>query len=289
MTCCFVSDLCQQKNWSLFPVYPRIWWNLVLILSIQQDFSEFIYSRWHYFLSGVPQGSENETIVYVVGDSWAQRWKHIYTAVTRGQKRVYVVSKEEAIASAIKRHEIPRNTRLGGLVKEQLVQPWMLVGTPQAQPNTPSGTPTGYTPQQSTPLRIQTPGRPSSSSFRSTPFQPKRLWKADGDEEEAAESSVVDNVCSLSALNSSSDLLAEQLVACEVMEGDKEQDSAATSAGHKRRRMLSAEHEEVPCKQPQASCCWCVSHSTEANLLSGLFSYLIISSSVQFKWWMTAL
>uniref|UniRef100_A0A3Q1H634 Uncharacterized protein n=1 Tax=Anabas testudineus TaxID=64144 RepID=A0A3Q1H634_ANATE len=73
------------------------------------------------------QGSENETIVYVVGDSWAQRWKHIYTAITRGQKRVYV------------KKEVPRQTRLSALVKDQIVQPEMLVGTPQAQPNTPKG------------------------------------------------------------------------------------------------------------------------------------------------------
>uniref|UniRef100_A0AAZ3SIM6 DNA helicase B winged helix domain-containing protein n=1 Tax=Oncorhynchus tshawytscha TaxID=74940 RepID=A0AAZ3SIM6_ONCTS len=69
------------------------------------------------------QGSETETIVYVLGNGSVQTWKHVYTAVTRGQKRVYVIAKQEGMASAIKRRIIPRNTRLGTLVKELLVQP----------------------------------------------------------------------------------------------------------------------------------------------------------------------
>uniref|UniRef100_A0A3Q3JID7 Uncharacterized protein n=1 Tax=Monopterus albus TaxID=43700 RepID=A0A3Q3JID7_MONAL len=86
------------------------------------------------------QGSENETIVYVVGNNtWPQTWKHIYTAVTRGQKRVYVVTSDKAIESVIQRREIPRNTRLGGLVKEQLVHPWMLTGMQSNTQTTSAG------------------------------------------------------------------------------------------------------------------------------------------------------
>lgn len=154
----------------------------------------------------ISQGSENETIVYVVGDSLAQKWKHIYTAVTRGQKRVYVVSKKQAIRSAIETDEIKRQTRLSSLVKSRLVRPSMLVGTPEAQPNTPRRTPTGRL-QQATPPCTLTTGR-------STLPQRKRLhFDNDG-----AKEAVGDNVCGLATQ-------------------DKEQRSTAMSAGHKRQRM----------------------------------------------------
>ncbi|XP_029016931.1 DNA helicase B isoform X2 [Betta splendens] len=187
------------------------------------------------------QGSENETIVYIVGDSRNQGWKHIYTAITRGQKRVYVVSKEEVVESTIKRPEILRKTRLGGLVKEYVVQGQELVGTPQAQLSTPKGTPTGCGVQQSTPLRTQTPGRPVGSRDMSAPVQRKCLWKAE--DEEAAESPTEDNVSSPAM---KSDQLAAPLAA-QAMEGNEA--ITATSPGHKRQMPLSAEHKEVPCKQ----------------------------------------
>ncbi|XP_076861161.1 DNA helicase B isoform X2 [Brachyhypopomus gauderio] len=64
------------------------------------------------------QGSEAETVVYVVGDSKYETWKHVYTAVTRGRARVYVIAREDSLEKAIKTQVIRRNTRLAGLVTE---------------------------------------------------------------------------------------------------------------------------------------------------------------------------
>ncbi|KAK6292340.1 hypothetical protein J4Q44_G00369240 [Coregonus suidteri] len=120
------------------------------------------------------QGSETETVVYVLGNGSVQTWKHVYTAVTRGQKRVYVIAKQEGMASAIKRRIIPRNTRLGTLVKELLVQPGAggAVGQDQPDQNQPlPGTPRraapGFGPTRSTPLASQTP----SWSLWSSPYR----------------------------------------------------------------------------------------------------------------------
>uniref|UniRef100_A0A8C2HX02 Helicase (DNA) B n=1 Tax=Cyprinus carpio TaxID=7962 RepID=A0A8C2HX02_CYPCA len=68
------------------------------------------------------QGSEAETIVYVLGNTFVQNWQHVYTAVTRGQKRVYVVGRERDLAGAIEKRITPRNTRLRGHVKEIVAQ-----------------------------------------------------------------------------------------------------------------------------------------------------------------------
>ncbi|XP_066524744.1 DNA helicase B [Hoplias malabaricus] len=66
------------------------------------------------------QGSETKTIVYVVGDGKFQNWKHVYTAVTRGQQRVYVIAKQNGLQNAIQRRVINRNTRLAGLVTDMV-------------------------------------------------------------------------------------------------------------------------------------------------------------------------
>ncbi|XP_026857969.2 DNA helicase B [Electrophorus electricus] len=68
------------------------------------------------------QGSEADTVVYVVGDSKRQTWKHVYTAVTRGQKRVYVIAKQRSLEDAIKGKVIKRCTRLAGLVTEMVAR-----------------------------------------------------------------------------------------------------------------------------------------------------------------------
>lgn len=62
------------------------------------------------------QGSEEKTIVYVLDSGIPQTWKHVYTAVTRGQSRVYVLAKKDGLENAIRRHVIKRNTRLEGHV-----------------------------------------------------------------------------------------------------------------------------------------------------------------------------
>ncbi|XP_078138324.1 DNA helicase B-like [Centroberyx gerrardi] len=137
------------------------------------------------------QGSESDTIVYVLEDGRAQTWKHVYTAVTRGKKRVYVVADDKGIASAIMRREIPRKTRLGALVKEVLVKPCTAgqeqdsqPSGSQTQPNTPHKTASCFRPQQSTPLSSQSPSRSQTSRTHPTPLLPKSLWKAEGVKEE---------------------------------------------------------------------------------------------------------
>uniref|UniRef100_A0A8B9GWC2 Helicase (DNA) B n=1 Tax=Astyanax mexicanus TaxID=7994 RepID=A0A8B9GWC2_ASTMX len=73
------------------------------------------------------QGSEEKTVVYVVGNGICQTWKHVYTAVTRGQQRVYVVAKIGGLERAIRGHVIKRSTRLAGLLTDmigKLKQTW---------------------------------------------------------------------------------------------------------------------------------------------------------------------
>ncbi|KAL2087333.1 hypothetical protein ACEWY4_016161 [Coilia grayii] len=113
------------------------------------------------------QGSEAETIVYVVGSGAAQDWRHVYTAVTRGQKRVYVVSRDADIEMAIKRPVRRRNTRLAQLVRE-LVTPQGPGGGEEdvatqpsfSQPHqgTPSRQAPGFWPPQASQTPSQTPG-----------------------------------------------------------------------------------------------------------------------------------
>ncbi|XP_072915677.1 LOW QUALITY PROTEIN: DNA helicase B [Hemitrygon akajei] len=69
------------------------------------------------------QGSEADTIVYVVGTAGRQNWQHIYTAVTRGRQRVYVVTSENHFTTAVTARSPQRNTRLRELLQEKLVKP----------------------------------------------------------------------------------------------------------------------------------------------------------------------
>ncbi|XP_055986753.1 DNA helicase B [Sorex fumeus] len=66
------------------------------------------------------QGSEEQTVVYVVGRAGRQHWQHVYTAVTRGRRRVYVIAEESQLRSAIARNSIPRKTRLKHFLQSQL-------------------------------------------------------------------------------------------------------------------------------------------------------------------------
>lgn len=56
--------------------------------------------------------------MYVLDSGIPQTWQHVYTAVTRGQSRVYVITQKNGLENAIRRHVIKRNTRLEGLVSE---------------------------------------------------------------------------------------------------------------------------------------------------------------------------
>ncbi|XP_074125813.1 DNA helicase B [Sminthopsis crassicaudata] len=58
------------------------------------------------------QGSEEDTVVYVIGKAGRQHWQHVYTAITRGRSRVYVIAEESQLQKAVKQNSFPRKTRL---------------------------------------------------------------------------------------------------------------------------------------------------------------------------------
>lgn len=66
------------------------------------------------------QGSEEQTVVYVVGKAGRQHWQHVYTAVTRGRCRVYVIAEESQLRSSILNSSMPRNTRLKHFLQNKL-------------------------------------------------------------------------------------------------------------------------------------------------------------------------
>ncbi|NWX30993.1 HELB helicase, partial [Notiomystis cincta] len=68
------------------------------------------------------QGSEERTVVYVVGNAGRQHWQHVYTAVTRGRCRVYVVAEGVHLRRAIKSKEITRKTRLQRFLREAVAE-----------------------------------------------------------------------------------------------------------------------------------------------------------------------
>ncbi|KAM5170861.1 DNA helicase B [Mantella aurantiaca] len=68
------------------------------------------------------QGSEEDTIVYVLGTAGRQNWKHVYTAVTRGRKRVYIIAKSNELDRAIASKSRERKTRLQQRLKDKLSQ-----------------------------------------------------------------------------------------------------------------------------------------------------------------------
>ena len=113
--------------------------------------------------------------MYVVGTSGYQNWMHVYTAITRGQKRVYVVSTDAELKGALSRKENPRLTRLAGLVKEQVVQ--LVQASPNLQRNH-NGSPK-FTSQKSTPQR-SSPQVPPWQTPGSKAIVPKRLLGAGG-------------------------------------------------------------------------------------------------------------
>lgn len=83
------------------------------------------------------QGSEEKTVVYVVGKAGRQHWQHVYTAVTRGRCRVYVIAEESQLRSAILRKSVPRKTRLKHFLQNKLS---MSCASPEAFPS-PSKSP----------------------------------------------------------------------------------------------------------------------------------------------------
>ncbi|NWR52527.1 HELB helicase, partial [Regulus satrapa] len=68
------------------------------------------------------QGSEERTVVYVVGNAGRQHWQHVYTAVTRGRCRVYIVAEEPHLRTAVKNKEMARKTRLQRFLREAIAE-----------------------------------------------------------------------------------------------------------------------------------------------------------------------
>ncbi|XP_057597773.1 DNA helicase B [Hippopotamus amphibius kiboko] len=66
------------------------------------------------------QGSEEKTVVYVVGKAGRQHWQHVYTAVTRGRCRVYVIAEESQLRSAVTKISVRRKTRLKHFLQNKL-------------------------------------------------------------------------------------------------------------------------------------------------------------------------
>ncbi|XP_012637864.2 DNA helicase B [Microcebus murinus] len=66
------------------------------------------------------QGSEEQSVVYVVGKAGRQHWQHVYTAVTRGRCRVYVIAEESQLRNAIRKNNFPRKTRLKHFLQNSL-------------------------------------------------------------------------------------------------------------------------------------------------------------------------
>lgn len=66
------------------------------------------------------QGSEEKTVVYVVGNPGRQHWQHVYTAVTRGSCRVYVIAEERHLRRAVTNNNFPRKTRLQRFLREAI-------------------------------------------------------------------------------------------------------------------------------------------------------------------------
>ncbi|NXL62673.1 HELB helicase, partial [Chordeiles acutipennis] len=68
------------------------------------------------------QGSEEKTVVYVVGNPGRQHWQHVYTAVTRGCCRVYVIAEELHLRRAVTNKKMPRKTRLQRFLREAITE-----------------------------------------------------------------------------------------------------------------------------------------------------------------------
>lgn len=58
--------------------------------------------------------------MYVVGKAGRQHWQHVYTAVTRGRCRVYIIAEECHLRSAILKNSVPRKTRLKHFLQNKL-------------------------------------------------------------------------------------------------------------------------------------------------------------------------
>nr|XP_048274106.1 DNA helicase B [Myodes glareolus] len=102
------------------------------------------------------QGSEENTVAYVLGKAGRQHWQHVYTAVTRGRSRVYVIAQESELRNAIRKRSFPRKTRLKHFLQKQLSS---ACASPADFPSQPSSPEIGGTPSS----------QPSASPLCRTP------------------------------------------------------------------------------------------------------------------------
>lgn len=56
----------------------------------------------------------------MVGKAGRQHWQHVYTAVTRGRCKVYVIAEESQLCRAIRRNNVHRKTRLKYFLQSEL-------------------------------------------------------------------------------------------------------------------------------------------------------------------------
>jgi len=66
------------------------------------------------------QGSEAEVIIYGLSGSGYESWRHVYTAVTRGKRRVVIVGSYQQLEKAVKKKPTRRQTALGERVRKML-------------------------------------------------------------------------------------------------------------------------------------------------------------------------
>lgn len=108
---------CQECPWSVS--------NLPVFVSCPFHFL-FFTTRWrssfYKLFLNMFQGSEEKTVVYVVGNPGRQHWQHVYTAVTRGRCRVYVIAEESHLRRAVTNKSIPRKTRLQRFLREEIAE-----------------------------------------------------------------------------------------------------------------------------------------------------------------------
>ena len=64
------------------------------------------------------QGSEADTVIYVLSGSNHESWRHVYTAVTRGKKNIVIVGRYQDLEKAIKRKPLRRQTALAEKVRK---------------------------------------------------------------------------------------------------------------------------------------------------------------------------
>ncbi|XP_032710778.1 DNA helicase B isoform X2 [Lontra canadensis] len=118
------------------------------------------------------QGSEEKTVVYVVGKAGRQHWQHVYTAVTRGRCRVYVIAEESHLRGAIMRSSVPRKTRLKHFLQNELsrscasptdfASPLRSSGECRGPSTQPSGSP--FPPVETSNVTTDVPGKGSEAS-----------------------------------------------------------------------------------------------------------------------------